>query len=127
MTQTQISEIGTVFMPVADQDRALDFYVGMLGFEKRTDQAFGDGQRWVDVAPPGAATTIALVPPTERLPTGGVSAIALASDDIDADHAAMVARGVDCDEVMRAGGPVPPMFWFRDQDANTLLVVGRER
>jgi catechol 2,3-dioxygenase-like lactoylglutathione lyase family enzyme len=125
MTKTTISEIGTVFLPVADQDRALDFYLGKLGFEKRTDVAFGEGQRWVDIAPPGAATTIALVPPTERLPAGGVSAIALSSQDIDADHAAMVQRGVDCDEVLRAGGAVPPMFWFRDQDANTLLVVQR--
>jgi catechol 2,3-dioxygenase-like lactoylglutathione lyase family enzyme len=125
MTMTTISEIGTVYLPVADQDRALDFYLGNLGFEKRTDMAFGEGQRWFDIAPPGATTTIALVPPTERLPAGGVSAIALTSHDIDADHAALLERGVDCDEVMRAGGPVPPMFWFRDPDANTLLVVQR--
>jgi catechol 2,3-dioxygenase-like lactoylglutathione lyase family enzyme len=126
MTQTTISEIGSVFVPVADQDLALDFYVGKLGFEKRTDMAYGDGQRWVDVAPPGAATTIALVPPTERLPAGGVTCVALTSHDIDSDHAALVAQGVDCDAVMRIGGPVPPMFWFRDQDANTVLIVGRE-
>jgi catechol 2,3-dioxygenase-like lactoylglutathione lyase family enzyme len=127
MTKTMISEVGTVFLPVSDQDRALDFYVGKLGFEKRTDMAYGEGQRWVDVAPPGAATTIALVAPTDRLPTGGVSAVVLTSEDIDADRATMVEQDVDCDEVMRAGGPVPPMFWFRDQDANTLLVVQRSR
>ena len=33
--------------------------------EKRTDVPFGDGDRWVEVAPPGAATTVALVPPRE--------------------------------------------------------------
>ena len=34
------------------------------------------------------------------------------------------ARGVDVDaEVSRMGDPVPPMFWFRDQDGNTLLLV----
>jgi catechol 2,3-dioxygenase-like lactoylglutathione lyase family enzyme len=125
MTQSTIREIGTVLLPVADQDRALDFYLGNLGFETRTDTAYGEGQRWVEIAPPGAATTIALVPPTERRPAGGVSGVVLRSEDIDADHAAMVERGVDCDELMRSGGPVPPMFWFRDQDANTLLLVQR--
>jgi hypothetical protein len=31
---------------------------------------------------------------------------------------------VDADpEVMRMGDPVPPMFFFRDQDGNTLFIV----
>jgi predicted enzyme related to lactoylglutathione lyase len=48
-----------------------------------------------------------------------------ATEDIDADHAALQARGVDVDaEVMRMGDPVPPMFFFRDQDGNRLLIVG---
>ena len=51
--------------PVTDQDRALEFYVDTLGFEKRGDDAFGNGDRWVEVAPPDAATTIAIVPPRE--------------------------------------------------------------
>ena len=58
---THISRVGTVIVPVADQDRALEFYVGKLGFEKRLDGPFGEGGRWIEVAPPGAATTIALV------------------------------------------------------------------
>jgi hypothetical protein len=28
------------------------------------------------------------------------------------------------DEVSRMGGPVPPMFWFRDPEGNTLMMVG---
>jgi catechol 2,3-dioxygenase-like lactoylglutathione lyase family enzyme len=60
-TRTRIKHVGTVIVPVSDQDRALDFYVEKLGFEKRTDAAYGDGDRWVEVAPPGAETTIALV------------------------------------------------------------------
>ena len=56
---------------------------------------------------------------------GGNANVALESGDIDADHAALAAAGVDVDaEIMRMGGPVPPMFWFRDQDANILLIVG---
>jgi catechol 2,3-dioxygenase-like lactoylglutathione lyase family enzyme len=34
---THITGVGTVGVPVTDQDRALEFYVGKLGFEKRRD------------------------------------------------------------------------------------------
>ena len=45
---------GTVIVPVSDQDRAIEFYVETLGFEKRADIPFGGGERWVEVAPAGA-------------------------------------------------------------------------
>jgi catechol 2,3-dioxygenase-like lactoylglutathione lyase family enzyme len=124
-TATRITQIGTVVVPVSDQDRALAFYVDTLGFEKRSDVPFGNGYRWVEVAPAGAVTTIAIVPPPEGKPTGNSeTGIALNTDDIDAVHADLKARGVDVDdEVSRMGDPVPPLFWFRDPDANTLMVV----
>ena len=123
-TRTRITQVGTVMVPVSDQDRALEFYVDKLGFEKRTDTPYGDGDRWVEVAPAGAATTIALVPPREGEPTGIELRMGLATKDIDADHADLRARGVDVDEaVMRMGDPVPPMFFFRDQDGNNILIV----
>lgn len=124
-TKTHISKIGTVVVPVSDQDRAIGFYVETLGFEKRTDVPFGNGYRWVEVAPAQAVTTIAIVPPPPGKPTGGVeTGIGLHTDDIDADHADLKALGVDVDpEVSRMGDPVPPLFWFRDPDGNTLMVV----
>jgi catechol 2,3-dioxygenase-like lactoylglutathione lyase family enzyme len=126
-TSTRISEVGTVMIPVSDQDRALDFYVGTLGFEKRTDVSYGDGDRWLDVGPPGAATTIALVPPREGESVGIETRVGLVSDDIDADHAALRTKGVDTDpEVMRMGGPVPPMFFFKDPDGNRFVLVERQ-
>lgn len=126
-TRTRITQLGTVIVPVSDQDRALEFYLGTLGFEKRIDVPYGDGERWVDVAPPGAATTIALVPPREGQSTGVETRVGLASEDIDADHAALRARGVDTDEaVMRMGPPVPPMFFFRDPDGNVFFVFGED-
>ena len=36
-TTTRIDKLGTVVVPVSDQDRAVAFYVDTLGFEKRTD------------------------------------------------------------------------------------------
>ena len=124
-TATRISKLGTVCVPVSDQERAIEFYVNTLGFEKRSDVPFGNGYRWVEVAPEGATTTIAIVPPPPGNPTGDVqTGIALNTDDVDAVHADLKARGVDVDEeVSRMGDPVPPMFWFRDPDGNSLLIV----
>jgi catechol 2,3-dioxygenase-like lactoylglutathione lyase family enzyme len=124
-TTTRISRIGTVCVPVSDQDRAIEFYVETLGFEKRTDVPFGNGYRWVEVAPADATTTIAIVPPPPGKPTGNVeTGIALQTDAIDAEYEDLKARGVDVDaEVSRMGDPVPPLFWFRDPDGNSLMVV----
>ena len=124
-TRTRLSKIGTVVIPVSDQDRAIEFYVETLGFEKRADVPFGNGYRWVEVAPPDAQTTIAIVPPPPGKPTGNVeTGIGLHSDDIDAVHADLKALGVDVDaEVSRIGDPVPPLFWLRDPDGNTLMIV----
>ena len=124
-TATRISKVGTVVIPVADQDKAIEFYVDTLGFEKRADVPFGNGYRWVEVAPPGAVTTIALAPPPQGTPTGNAqTGIALHTDDIDAVHADLKARGADVDaEVSRQGDPVPPLFWFRDPEGNVLMVV----
>src|SRR3954453_2312850 len=122
---TRINQIGTVIIPVADVDRALDFCVGKLGFEKRLDVPFGGDYRWVEVAPAGAATTIAIAPPPPNGSAGNrETGIALNTDDADASHAELRDRGVDVDaEVSRMGDPVPPMFWFRDPEGNSLLVV----
>jgi catechol 2,3-dioxygenase-like lactoylglutathione lyase family enzyme len=124
-TQSRISEINLVILAVSDVDRAIEFYTDKLGFEKRVDVPFGGEYRWVEVAPAGAPTGIALAPPrpgdsVEPRETG----ISLRTDDIDATHAHLRSAGVDVDaEVSRMGGPVPPMFWFRDADGYSLMVV----
>ena len=125
MSRTRITDVRTVGVPVTDQDRALEFYLGKLGFEKRLDVPFGAGGRWIEVAPPGSATTIALVPTREGVPTGVETGIRLTTEDAEADHADLRAAGVDADrELMRMGG-VPPMFTFRDIDGNRLVIVER--
>jgi catechol 2,3-dioxygenase-like lactoylglutathione lyase family enzyme len=124
-TTTRIPRIGTVIVPVADVDRQIEFYVGTLGFEKRVDVPFGGAYRWVEVAPEGAETTIAIAPPPPGGSSGNVqTGIALQSADVDSLHAELRDKGVDVDdEVSRMGEPVPPMFWFRDPEGNTLMVV----
>ncbi|MGA2322210.1 MAG: VOC family protein [Solirubrobacteraceae bacterium] len=123
-TSTHITQVGTVMVPVNDRDQAIEFYLNKLGFEKRADIPFGADERWVEVAPPGATTTIALVPPRDGEATGIETRVGFTTEDADADHAELQARGVDVDEtVMRMGDPVPPMFFFRDLDGNKFMVV----
>lgn len=124
-TTPRITHIGTIVVPVSDQERALEFYVGKLGLEKGTDVPMGDQYRWLEVSPGGAATTIAIVPPPPGKPGPGVeTGIALQTEDIDAYHALLKERGADVDpEVTRYGDPVPPMFWLRDPDGNSLWVL----
>ena len=125
-TKTRVSKIATVIIPVANQDAQIEFYTDKLGLEKRVDIPFGDKYRWVEVAAGDADTTIALAPP----PPGGSSGnhetgISFYSEDIDGYHAELKAAGVDVDpEVSRMGDPVPPMFWLRDPEGNSLMVVG---
>ncbi|MGZ8630900.1 MAG: VOC family protein [Actinomycetota bacterium] len=120
---TRITRVGTVILPVSDQDKALDLFVGTLGFEKRLDEEFAPGQRWIEVAPPGAATTIALV---AQGSSEGIE-ISFATDDAEADHAAMLAKGVEADaELILMGEGVPPMFTFRDPDGNRFRMVERD-
>jgi catechol 2,3-dioxygenase-like lactoylglutathione lyase family enzyme len=138
-TATGISEVGTVFVPVSDQDRSLEFFVGKLGFEKRADFSYGGQHRWIEVSPPGAANAIALVPPSEGASAGGdVARCAFAATDIETAHATLRARGVEVDaEIAREGtprpglvspavsvdDPVPPQFFVRDPDGNRFLIV----
>jgi catechol 2,3-dioxygenase-like lactoylglutathione lyase family enzyme len=124
-----LTQVGRVCVTVADTDRAIDFYVGTLGFEKVVDEPMGPGMRWVEVAIQGTPTTIALAPPPQGQEAGGgQTGICLDTSDVDADHAALKAAGADVDdEVTRFGGAVPPMFWLRDPDGNSLIVVEPQR
>ena len=85
----------------------------------------GEGMRWVEVALPGTDTPIALAPPPAGREAGASqTGICLDTSDVDADHASLKAAGVDVDEdVTRWGRSVPPMFWLRDPDGNSLIVV----
>ncbi|HEY2635888.1 MAG TPA: VOC family protein, partial [Solirubrobacteraceae bacterium] len=120
-TKTRIAKLNVVCVPVSDQERAIAFYTETLGFEKRTDVPFGNGYRWIEVAPEGAETTIAIVPPPPGKPTGDMeTGIGLYTEDIDGFHAELKAAGVDVDEeISLMGDPVPPIFWLRDPEHNS--------
>jgi catechol 2,3-dioxygenase-like lactoylglutathione lyase family enzyme len=120
-----VSKIANVIVPVRDQDAMLAFYTEKLGLELRADVPFGNGERWIEVAPSGSETVIAIAPPGPSGESGGrQTGITLQTDDIEGYRDRLAAAGVDVDdEVSRMGDPVPPLCWFRDPEGNSLMVV----
>lgn len=121
-TKARIDAVRAVGIPVDDQDRALEFYVKTLGFEKLMDAPIEQlGGRWIELRPPRSAVTIALTPAGEQVPAGVDTGIRFTTEDAAALHAQVSGRGVDVDELLHWEG-VPPMFDFRDPDGNVLYV-----
>ena len=119
---TTITDVSTVAIPVTDQDRAVSFYVEVLGFDKRVDVTTATGMRWIVVAPSGARCDLALIAGAAGIDTG----IRLSATDVEREHGAMTSHRVDVDDIVRWPG-VPAMYTFRDPDGNTLYVVETER
>ena len=126
MQPTTITDVRTIGINVTNQDAAVEFYVGTLGFEKRLDAPISPTMRWIEVAPPGATTSIALNTNERDARTATDTGIRLAVPDAEAEHAAMGARGVNIGDVMRWDG-VPPMYTFDDPDGNRFYVVEEPR
>lgn len=122
-----VASVGRVMVAVSDQDKAIAWYGENLGFTVAVDMPFGDGDRWVEIAPPEGLANLALVPPHPAYEAGKMTGIALDSPDVRAAHRELKGKGVDCDDLMGGEGPVPPMFFFRDLDGNTLLLVEPQR
>lgn len=89
------THVGTIGIGVSNQDKALDFYINTLGFEKIADQPMNETERWLEVAPPGAQTHIML-----GLRGGmggdkaGFTSYILLTDNIEATCETLKARGV---------------------------------
>ena len=124
---TTLTDVRCVAVPVRDQDAALAFYVDGLGFELRLDAPISDTMRWIEVAPPGAATSIALVSialvsgPDNPAP-GVDTGVRFAVGDVEAEHRRMGDNGVAVGKLL-AWSDVPPMFTFDDPDGNRFYVV----
>ena len=119
---TNFKDVRAIAVPVDDQDTALAFYRDVLGFELQMDEVIGGQMRWIEVAPPGASTSIALVRSGPELPSGIDTGIRLVTTDAAADHDALTASGVDMATELLLWDGVPPMFSFRDPDGNMLYV-----
>jgi len=119
----QLTHIVRVDIPVRDRDEAIAFYTETLGFSLVVDTPFGDGKRWVEVAPPSGGATVALAEPAEAFEPGRATGIVLRSADPRADHATLTAAQVDVSELIGGDGTIPLLFFLRDPSHNQLMVI----
>jgi glyoxylase I family protein len=102
---------------VEDQDRALAFYTGALGFQKKHDIPLGEGApRWITLVSPEGPDELELVLEPNGNPAAktyqqaifaqGIPATAFESSDVAADFARLKERGVAFTQEPTPMGPV---------------------
>jgi catechol 2,3-dioxygenase-like lactoylglutathione lyase family enzyme len=111
-----IASFEILSVPVADQERAKVFYRDVLGFELLRESPMGPSQKWIQLAPQGCATTIALVTWFDAMRAGGLQGVMLNVTDIDADHAELKSRGLDLSAIKQE--PWGRYATFSDPDGN---------
>jgi catechol 2,3-dioxygenase-like lactoylglutathione lyase family enzyme len=105
-----------VSVPVADPQRAKRFYQDVLGFDLLRESPMGPDMQWIQLAPPGCSTTIALVTWFETMRPGGLQGVMLNVTDIDTDHAALRAKGLQLSDIGEQ--PWGRFAMFNDPDGN---------
>jgi catechol 2,3-dioxygenase-like lactoylglutathione lyase family enzyme len=121
-----------VVVPVADVDRAKDFYAGKLGFAVDHDRRIGEGMRIVQLTPPGSGCSVVIGEGVVAdMPPGSLKGLQLVVADIEAAHAQLVERGVEVSDIQVLGqnpNPQPHELdnvgfcFFRDPDGNAWAV-----
>ena len=115
-----IFRLSMVTVPVADVDRAKDFYAGQLGFSTEQDVRVDDTHRFVELMPTGSDCTIALTAGYIDAPPGSLQGAQLNVDDLDEAQAFLLSRGVDVSEIQTF--PWGRFCFFSDPDGNTWSV-----
>lgn len=122
-TTNRIDGMHTIGVPVTDQDQALAFYSGLLGFEVRVDAPLPQlGARWIEVAPPGGGTSVALILASDTSPAGREIGIRFTTSDAADLHRTLTEAGVTVGQLLNWPG-VPAMFTFTDPDGNGFEIV----
>jgi catechol 2,3-dioxygenase-like lactoylglutathione lyase family enzyme len=124
-------EIRLASLLVDDQDKALAFYVGKLGFRKDKDLPMGQF-RWLTVTSPEGADGVELVlepmafPPAQvfqrALYEAGIPATAFITRDIAAEYERLLAAGVVFRGPPRSFGPIQGAL-FEDGCGNLINLV----
>ncbi|MEV0382113.1 VOC family protein [Nonomuraea sp. NPDC050643] len=111
--------ISQVTIYVEDQQRAVDFWTGKMGFKLTRDMPYGE-DRWIEVEPPSGGSRLVVHKADPSWPALGKELpnyVMFQADDIVETHKELVARGVEF-----AQEPVrQPWGWsavFRDDDGH---------
>jgi len=108
-------KIELIAVPVADIDRAKDFYVG-IGFNADHDHTVDENTRFVQLTPPGSACSIVLDLNFTRMKPGDIEGLQVVVSDADAALAHLQAAGVDARGVDET--PWGRFVYFSDPDGN---------
>jgi catechol 2,3-dioxygenase-like lactoylglutathione lyase family enzyme len=111
-----IKSFEIISVPVSDQQRSKEFYRDVVGFELLREDPMGPGQSWIQLAPRGCLTTIALVTWFETMKPGGLQGVMLNVTDIERDHRELSARGLQLAEIKQE--PWGRYTTFQDPDGN---------
>lgn len=100
-------------IPVSDQEKALRFYTGMLGFQKKTEIPMGD-YRWLTVVAQNSPVELVLEPMAfppakiyqQALFDAGIPVTVFGTDDIEKEYTRLTDLGVVFRSKPRVMGPV---------------------
>lgn len=127
-------KLEVVVVPVADVDRAKEFYESKLGFRLDVDHSAGESFRVVQLTPPGSACSITIGVNVGGGEPGSVKGLHLVVDDIEAAHAQLTSAGVESsgpqhfvDGTMTPGADPErqdygSFIFFEDPDGNSWAV-----
>ena len=114
-----VTNVQLLSIPVSDQDRSRDWYRDALGFEVVRDAQMGS-MRWVQLALPGAATSVTLVTWFDTMPAGSLRGLVLETDDLEADAQRLREHGVAVTGPQEQ--PWGRFITVEDPDGNGLVV-----
>ena len=142
MAAMTVTHIQLISLSVADQDRALRFYVDQVGFRLDVDYSPNDAFRVVQLTPPGSSCSIQIGKGLTDAPAGSVRNIYLVVTDIETARASLLERGVPISPIRHKtpvgawdGGLAPGLddgradyasfAGFSDPDGNTWVLQER--
>ena len=117
---------------VNDQQEALTFYTGVLGFHKHTDIAIDDKSRWTTVVSPDApegpqlllepSDHPAVAPYRDALVEDGIPLAQFAVEDVQREYERLTALGVRFTQQPTDVGPAV-MAVFDDSCGNLIQII----
>jgi catechol 2,3-dioxygenase-like lactoylglutathione lyase family enzyme len=116
-----IKIIQVVSVPVSDQDKAKEFYSGVLGMEVLQDMRMDENSRWVQLQPRGGEASLTLVTWFPSMPAGSLKGLVLETDDLEGTIAEMASKGFTIDAEIDVQ-PWGRFVSFDDPDGNGIVL-----
>jgi predicted enzyme related to lactoylglutathione lyase len=117
-----LRKVPYVALLVSDQDKALDFYTNIIGFERRIDAPTPNGPRFLTIGVPGQDFELVLWPGTPAEAELGSAVYTIEVDDCRAAFETLASRGVKFEPAELLEFPWGYAARFKDPDGNLLQV-----